>query len=229
MYCGFSWYFRCYERQMTMFPARSLLCLFYLCCILFHRYLLSTHTILSSIGLSIVAPLHGFFLPPFISSSIVSVFVPQTPLLFPFLQPSKEIKKINVTLLKAAKQGCLETFRKPRSYVYKLLFLFSSGHIDSKFRVGDRGNGGGVLELTDAASAFYDLRLQVRANPEAVCCSHAEHVFISFGESGKLKRWSCYRLRNWQPSWTMSITLLYHIATQWSTTIQFGRFPGYRN
>lgn len=44
-----------------------------------------------------------------------------------------------------------------------------------------------VQGLTDAAATFYDLRLQVRANAEAVCRSHAEDILISFSESGKLK------------------------------------------
>lgn len=41
--------------------------------------------------------------------------------------------------------------------------------------------------LTDAAATFYDFRLQVGANPKAVCRSHSEHILVSFNESGKLK------------------------------------------
>lgn len=41
--------------------------------------------------------------------------------------------------------------------------------------------------LTDTTATLYDLRLQVRADAEAVCCSHAEHILVSFGESGKPK------------------------------------------
>ena len=55
------------------------------------------------------------------------------------------------------------------------------------FRIRDVENGGEAQGLTDAAATFNDLRLQVRANPEAVCCSHTEHILIPFSESGKLE------------------------------------------
>lgn len=55
------------------------------------------------------------------------------------------------------------------------------------FRIRGGEHGGRVQGLTDAAATFNDLRLQVRADPEAVGCSHTEHILIPFSEPGKLK------------------------------------------
>lgn len=73
------------------------------------------------------------------------------------------------------------------TYFHLYLGISQTNSFLSALRIRGGENGGRVLGLTDAAAAFYDLRLQVGANPKAVRCSHTEHILISFNESAKLK------------------------------------------
>lgn len=79
--------------------------------------------------------------------------------------------------------------------------------------------------LTLQASASDDLRLQELSGAIAINGSCTEDILISLNQVLKLEGWSANRLADWHPAWSVSITLLHHVATDGSSAISDWRFP----